>query len=251
MRGHTRNITLAAKVLICAVASILAIISSSLTGRDDLTSLSTIPCVQSNSPRSSTNLAYEQSFGFFDDIPNYAWREAQNIHAKLFPNHYSNDLLKYSNGIGDKGKFDKLKNSNWWNGENFQEEFHCMLAQRIPETGQADGPKWLCDPYRLRRKPDCLVYSFGRNGKVEFEEGIQRHVGRHCEIHTFDMVLSNKRNGNFADRLQGYATFHPWGLGTEEQAASSPTKFKTLRQTMEALNHTGRTIDVFKIDCEW
>jgi Methyltransferase domain len=33
-------------------------------------------------------LAREQSFGFFDDIPNHIWQRAQQIHAKTFPNFY-------------------------------------------------------------------------------------------------------------------------------------------------------------------
>ena len=64
------------------------------------------------------------------------------------------------------------------------------------------------------------------------------------------MVASNKRNGVFADALKPYSTFHNWGLGTEEQAKSS-SQFKTLKQTMDELGHAGRTIDLFKIDCEW
>ena len=78
-------------------------------------------------------------------------------------------------------------------------------------------------------------------------------LGEHhsCEIHTFDMVKWNKRNGDFAKALKGAATFHNWGLGTPEQAAAKPQTFKTLQQTMDELGHTNRTIDVFKIDCEW
>ena len=61
---------------------------------------------------------------------------------------------------------------------------------------------------------------------------------------------------HFADALKGYATFHNWGLGTEEQAAQHNRtgrgmKLKTLPETMEILGHTNRTIHVFKIDCEW
>lgn len=195
-------------------------------------------------------LAADQSFGFFDDITELHWKRAQEIHVKLFPNHYG-DLTGYSNGPGDKGKMGALKKSNWWNGENFQVEFHCPLAQRVPTDSQADGPKWICDPHRLRSKTDCLIYSVGSNGKPEFEKGAKDEIGDNCEIHTFDMERYNKRNGLFATALEGYATFHHWGLGTEAQARNNPKRFKTLAQTMDSLGHTGRTIDIFKIDCEW
>ena len=195
-------------------------------------------------------LARRQSLGYFDDISSKNWKRAQEIHARMFPNHYGN-LQKYSNGPNDFGNIPQLRRSNYWNGENFQEEFHCPLAQRLPGTSQADGPKWVCDPHRLQTKSDCLVYSFGSNGKAEFEEAIKVEIGNHCEIHTFDMIAYNKRNGNFAKALDGYATFHHWGLGTKEQAAKNPMRMKTLQQTMVELGHVNRTIDIFKIDCEW
>lgn len=196
-------------------------------------------------------LARKESFGFFDDIPQKNWKRAKEIHANLFPNHYTKDFMMYANGPNDKNVYKKLSRSKDWNGENFQEEFHCALAQRLPTDSQADGPKWVCDPHRLRNKPDCLIYSIGSNGKAEFEKGVRDEIGKNCEIHTFDMVTYNKRNGDFAKALKGYSTFHPWGLGTAEGAIRKPATFKTLAQTMDELGHAGRRIDIFKIDCEW
>lgn len=168
----------------------------------------------------------------------------------MFPNHYHTTLNNYSNGPKDKGNHKKLSKSNYWNGENFQVEFHCPLAQRVPTDSQADGPKWICDPHRIKR-PDCLIYSVGSNGKAEFEQGVKDHIGDHCEIHTFDMKTYNKRNGHFAKALEGISTFHDWGLGNEMDMKRDNKRFKTLDQTMHMLGHTGRTIDIFKIDCEW
>ena len=249
-------------------------------------------------------LAYVQSFGFFDDIPNEMWLRAQEIHTKVFPNYFidqdkdddeyhkkqnnankennkkninkSSDyhdadtiqsLKEYSNLNTHKGNYGKLKNSHKWNGQNFQIKFHCPLAQRVPPTSQGDGPKWVCDPHRLQKRQeqheeqhedkrpnndqDCLIYSFGSNGKPEFEQGIH-DIAPNCEIHTFDMVTSNRRNGDFAQALNGtISVFHAWGLGTEQEARQSPKRFKTLSQTMQVLGHVGRRIDIFKIDCEW
>lgn len=221
----------------------------------------------------SYQLAKDQSFGFFTDILDDHWKQLQQIHSKTFPNYLeSSQLAKHSNLLEDKGDYKKLKNSNWWNGENFQVEFHCPMAQRVPPTSEADGPKWVCDPHRLAARAkyetdgvgppsqsssspssSCLIYSFGSNGKAEFEHGMRDVLGPDspCEIHTFDMVTSNKRNGDFAEALEGAASFHPWGLGTPEQARGNPRSFKTLEETMQALGHVNRTIDIFKIDCEW
>mmetsp|Transcript_2239 Transcript_2239/g.4099 ORF Transcript_2239/g.4099 Transcript_2239/m.4099 type:complete len:360 (-) Transcript_2239:46-1125(-) len=209
------------------------------------------PASASTSKSSSDDyqLAKSQSFGFFNDIPTQHWRTLQTYHAKLFPNYYQN-LLKYSHGPKDKGNIPKLRNANMWYGQNFQVEFICPLARRLPSDSMADGPKWVCNPHRLAQQKDCLIYSVGSNGKAEFEKAVIEEIGDHCEVHTFDPVSYNKRNGDFATALHPYSKFHNWGLGTENEAKSNP-RFKTLKQTMEELGHTGKTIDVFKIDCEW
>lgn len=77
----------------------------------------------------STSLAYNQSFGFFDDIRDDDWKIAQRIHAKTFPNTFRGKPEKYSNGINDRGKIEKLRWSAHWYAENFQEEFHCELKE--------------------------------------------------------------------------------------------------------------------------
>lgn len=99
------------------------------------------------------SLAKEQSFGYFTDITNENWRIAQAHHASLFPNYYD-DLNKFSNGPNDKGRKEKLQKSmnHHWYGYNFQVEFVCPLSRRLPSDSMADGPKWVCDPHRLKQK---------------------------------------------------------------------------------------------------
>lgn len=199
---------------------------------------SSVKANSSSSP--SYQLAFEQSGGFFDDISDSSWKRLQQIARRTWPNHFSKDLQQYANHpTKDK--------SNWWNAENFQEEFHCQFAERLPSDSNGDGPKWVCDPHRIaQQQAPCLVYSVGSNGNVMFEKAVKQQISPDCEIHTFDLTTYNKRNGDFAQALKGYATFHNWGLGTAEQAATKKN-FKTLEQTVKALGHEGRRIDVFKI----
>lgn len=93
----------------------------------------------------STSLARVQSYGFFTDISDANWMIAQQSHASLFPNFYK-DLMEHANGPKDKGHAARLGRSNFWNGQNFQVEFICPLARRLPPDSMADGPKWVCDP---------------------------------------------------------------------------------------------------------
>ena len=59
-------------------------------------------------------LAYDQSFGFFDDIRDNHWKIFQKIHAQVFPNHFIKPLST-----------EPISNAPFWYAENFQEEFHC------------------------------------------------------------------------------------------------------------------------------
>ena len=107
----------------------------------------TVPAPRWGPPRPSTtvdasSLGRAQSDGFFDDVPDWHWRMLQEHHAALFPNYYAN-LRKYSHGPGDKGNIPQLRNSHMWYGQNFQTEFVCPLARRLPPDSMADGPKWV------------------------------------------------------------------------------------------------------------
>jgi hypothetical protein len=46
--------------------------------------------------------------------------------------------------------------------------------------------------------------------------------------------------------------FHKWGLRSSYSDAGRLPKYTylTLREMMQRLNHTGRALDIFKVDCE-
>ena len=79
-------------------------------------------------------------------------------------------------------------------------------------------------------------------------------LGTECEIHIFDPGdFSKDRPDFFGSHNNVY--FHKWGFRSTYDETYKPVvnygDFFTMDETMEKLGHTGRTIDIFKIDCEF
>jgi len=208
------------------------------------------------------SLAQRESNSFFTDISDADWTLKKQIYQSMQPNNSGKNLSK------QKRKADP---SDFWNN-NYEPEFTCPMQRRLGiPTG--DGGKWVCDPHRIhsstadgnKEREGCLVYSVGSNGNAVFEKSMHEVLSPNCnnevEIHTFDLKGWNKRNGLFKDRVsEAGAVFHEWGLTIDEMNFEQDEyfipkvyrtlNFKTFRQTFEELGHTGRVIDVLKIDCE-
>jgi hypothetical protein len=116
-------------------------------------------------------------------------------------------------------------------------------------NGHGDGPKWICNPHRIREtRPDCLVYSIGSNGQYDFEEGMLQELstnGRSCEIHVFDFG-GYERPEDAARNIH----YHQWGLEGSEEKSTIKRKMMSFPDIVKALGHEERTIDILKIDCE-
>jgi Methyltransferase domain len=192
------------------------------------------------------SLANKESFGFFDDIPNDEWIQRQQR------------ARAHKHQIGPKYKVvDDKTNPQRWLMNNYYPLFTCPNQQRVGTGG--DGPKWVCDPLRLRkvteadarRNGKCLVYSIGCNGDYTFEDAMVDLVGAGtCEVHVFDVAPKYDRPDENAARG---IHFHPWGLKSSYRTdvnKGGKWEFLSLQETMTKLGHEGRTIDVFKIDCE-
>jgi hypothetical protein len=134
---------------------------------------------------------------------------------------------------------------HWWQSY-WEPTWSCPLEERVQKTG-GDGGKWVCDVHSIPRK-DCLVYSFGSNGDYSFEHGI---IGRReCEIHTFDPF--NSGGGSHIQHI----TVHSYGLGNRSYTTEVLPKFgksvelKSLTDIVKELGHSGRTIDILKVDVD-
>jgi hypothetical protein len=198
----------------------------------------TSPAVSS----SSYAMAARDSGGFLDDIQEDHW-------------HLMKDRVKNRQNYF-REPHRKIRMPKAWYQENFEPDFTCQHERRI--GGMGDGPKWVCDPHRLSKKPDCLVYSVGSEGNFMFENSIMEEIGKNCEVHTFDPEMTGRKYGHLAPSGVNY---HNWGFKSEkgpatEQARFDPNidrnrgMFKTIKDTIKELGHEGRVIDIFKIDCE-
>ena len=131
-------------------------------------------------------------------------------------------------------------NSAFWQ-RRWNPEIMCRSLDRV---GSFDEPKAICDLERIRRQPECLVYSVGSNNDFTFESALLG-LAPHCEIHVFDHTIgehpSNKPDG---------IHFHAWGVKGDGGGRGSSGKLKTLREISSLLGHTERQVDIFKMDCE-
>lgn len=142
----------------------------------------------------------------------------------------------------------------------YEPEATCISEERFGDVMRfnafGDGPKFVCGVDVIARKAKeqkggCLIYSVGSNNDVRFERAVHDFMPG-CEVHTFDPTLEDE---GFVGGE--YATFHPWGLGTDggnEGETMHNRKNKGRRKSFETimreLGHGNRTIDILKIDCQ-
>jgi len=229
--------------LVIVTATVSSMVTKKRLARQ--TSSSEIALLDPSNPKSEFYQAYQQSFGFLDDIPNKSWKlmkeRVRNQENHLFPD----DPMK-----------ETLLAFRWYQ-DNWEPDFSCQHERRI--GGMGDGPKWVCNPHRIAqisRTRKCLIYSVGSEGDFTFETGLYQALGgkaassktKHqssgCEIHVFD---PKDYSSSIPEEIESMIHFHPWGIVDE---ASVSTNFKTLQETVDILGHSGRIVDIFKIDCE-
>eukprot|EP01135_Chromosphaera_perkinsii_P003015 Nk52_evm37s232 gene=Nk52_evmTU37s232 len=133
----------------------------------------------------------------------------------------------------------------------WEPEMACAEEMRIGVVG--DGGKWMCDPGRLLGgNENCIIYSMGSNNEFSFEASMH-YLYPNCEIHTFDHTVSNPD-------IPSYVKYHHWGVsGTDGETVIDHATRRvalvdgnayTIPTIQKALKHTGRTIQVLKIDIE-
>jgi hypothetical protein len=195
----------------------------------------------------SFELAFRESLGFFTDITDDQWRLKKKI--TLEAAHHEK-----------KEGFEQLGNkelARHWQQDNWNPDFFCPFARSVGGVG--DGAKVICDPHRLPLD-SCLIYSFGSNRQFQFEIGLNQQAPQ-CEIHIFDFTDYSRA----MTRQRVNATYHAWGLKPSNttkafgrrtwverfpQVFPEGNVFKTFQETVNELGHSGRRIDILKIDVE-
>lgn len=91
-------------------------------------------------------LAYDQSFGFFDDIPKTKWNIHQQIHAEYNKHKNPDNPREWVPGHS-------TFKASWFNSArafyqgNYEPNFTCEFERRIGGNGNGDGPKWVSAMY--------------------------------------------------------------------------------------------------------
>ena len=199
-------------------------------------------------------MALEESFGFFNDLPEDLWMERKRItHQRTH--------------VGLPHPLRTRIDPPAWYQQNWDPDFVCLHEDEI--GGNQDGHKWVCDPHRLKEYDDCLIYSFGSNNDFRFERDLQL-TAPNCEVHIFDPTDYSRSLASDPRWKSLNATYHAWGIQSSYETFPNETEphiyratkaqlnrkhrnplvFHTLAESMELLGHTGRRVDVFKIDCE-
>jgi len=222
------------------------------------------------------SLAKKESFGFFDDIPNNMWKEKKTASKKAVK--LQNKMItKTSDMLSESGA--NIDERKWWE-QNWLPNFSCDNKMFI-------GGKWICEPSRIidladehrdvigrkkkrqRGRKECLIYVSGGND-VEFghqfssfvearmaelhkdEPGVDLSI---CEIHIFNHFIDPALLANMVQQGKGIH-IHPFGFRPENKESmgvagdGSATAFKTFKETVKELGHTGKTLSILAIDCE-
>ena len=216
-------------------------------------------------------LARSQSFGFFYDITNDQWRLYQSIYNEHVDHRYPEKKLTFNpEGTAQNSdpviwsrrnnhKYGYHSYAAWWQN-NYEPNFSCAFEKRVGVPMNGDGPKWVCDPHRIKKlaearkeeDPDsrgCVVYSIGSSGDYTFELGMQKEVGvGTCEYHIFDFGDYENKMPKELER----AYYHRWGLKKQTEGSwfggkpSEGKQYYGLLDTIKLLGHEDLdVIDIF------
>ena len=144
-------------------------------------------------------------------------------------------------------------------------DFRRHRLDRIGPIGP-DAAKWLCNSRALAAQHGrCLVYAFGGHAETDWDIEMVQHTG--CEHHIFDPTSPCMEPGKSNEPCRPWAellgpsliaqhnvtSYQPYGISNHNGQLrwfQSKVQVYTLATIMQMLGHTGRRIDVLKLDIE-
>ena len=165
----------------------------------------------------------------------------------------------------------KAPTQSWssWNKrmfEGLEPKLVCRSGKSYTTQTEKDADKTVCLGGRLKAE-SCLVYSFGVDGDFSFENKMVS--GTACEIHSFDCMWEYGADSKTSKKIPPSdltrITFHPWCISSKEtlkttkrpegeEGRVNSTKdsgmFYRLHEIKKMLGHSGRILDILKIDVE-
>jgi len=190
-------------------------------------------------------LSRSESFGFFEE-PDDTWKLRKRIHG-----------IEMGRQRRLARAFDQCQLAAAFWGSNYKPSFNCAFKQFVGGDEYSLGMYAVCDMHKIIKNAEagkgCLVYSVGSDGDFSFEEAIRDKISAQCEVHTFDpnpVSFYNGENASPPDFVSYHA--YPVGhdMGSRLESRGQESLGKSIPTIIRELGHEGRTIDLFKIDCE-
>ena len=122
------------------------------------------------------------------------------------------------------------------------------LPNAVPCGGNlySDGDgKLVCHLETLKTKPECIIYSLGSDGNVDFENNMLKETL--CDIFIFDCTLNEEKTQTVHNAVAKHQRLHfyPICLGGDDDVKSA---YRSLASLMKEYGHT--FIDLLQMDIE-
>ena len=127
--------------------------------------------------------------------------------------------------------------------DRFLSSLHIMCQQNLRLGKITDGGWNVCHDRKYKPEVPCIVYSFGINNDWSFDESVSTVYG--CNVFSFDPSMG-KGTHKHSDRVW----FYNVGISETDYINSRNWDLRTLSSIVKMLNHTGKKIDILKMDVE-
>ena len=108
--------------------------------------------------------------------------------------------------------------------------FECLVHVRYSNDENVTGGKWMCALDTLIDHKPCVVYSFGSQGMVDFEEELME-THPTCNVHVFDPSMTHDQLESLEQRLntkhdKQRIWFHQYGLAPRSGVYDTAGRFR-------------------------